>query len=77
MLRISRQRLLRSIVGPFATSMIALFVPTPSHAQQSDAELATKLSNPVESLISVPFQFNLDHDFGPDYNPDKSWGAVK
>jgi hypothetical protein len=29
------------------------------------AELAKKLSNPVASLISVPFQFNYDDGFGP------------
>jgi hypothetical protein len=32
----------------------------------SDEELATKLNNPVSSLISVPFQFNWDHEYGPD-----------
>jgi len=29
-------------------------------------ELATKLSNPVSSLISLPFQFNYDCCYGPD-----------
>lgn len=31
----------------------------------SNSELATKLSNPISSLISVPFQFNYDCCFGP------------
>ena len=29
------------------------------------AELAKKLSNPVASLISVPIQYNFDHNIGP------------
>jgi hypothetical protein len=53
--------------------LLALFVPVGSHAQQSEEELATKLSNPVASLISVPFQFNWDHDFGPDREGHKSY----
>jgi hypothetical protein len=35
----------------------------PAAAQDSD--LAKKLSNPVASLISVPFQFNYDSGYGP------------
>ncbi|MCI0675406.1 MAG: hypothetical protein L0Y42_06470 [Phycisphaerales bacterium] len=39
----------------------------PSAAPAADAaELAKKLSNPIASLISVPFQFNFDRGFGPD-----------
>lgn len=38
-----------------------------SHAQaQSDEELAKKLNNPVSSLVSVPLQFNWDHEIGPN-----------
>ena len=40
--------------------------PALAHAQDSDAELAKKLSNPVASLISVPLQLNYDCCYGPE-----------
>lgn len=40
-----------------------------AHAQ--DADLAKKLSNPVSSLISVPFQSNYDRGLGPDGEGEK------
>jgi hypothetical protein len=35
-------------------------------ALAGDADLAQQLSNPISSLISVPFQFNYDANIGPD-----------
>jgi len=35
-------------------------------APSSDEALARQLSNPVASLVSVPFQFNWDQPVGPD-----------
>lgn len=55
----------RAAVAIAAAAMLLLAMR--SHAQtQSDAELATKLNNPVASLISVPLQFNWDHEIGPN-----------
>jgi hypothetical protein len=62
-----RARTLAALLGGAALATAA-----PVHAQgQSDADLATKLSNPVASLISVPLQFNWDHEFGPERNGQK------
>jgi hypothetical protein len=67
----------RSSVCALAASMLALHVVTACRAQQSDTELATKLSNPVASLISVPFQYNWDHDFGSDREGHKSYLKIQ
>ena len=43
-------------------ALAALLLPATAHAD--DAELAKKLSNPVASLVSVPFQLNWDTGIG-------------
>ena len=44
-------------------ALTALLLPAPASAD--DSELAKQLSNPVASLVSVPFQFNWDTGIGP------------
>src|SRR3954463_13528277 len=44
----------------------ALLFCTAAFAQDNTQDLAKKLSNPVASLISVPFQFNYDTGYGPN-----------
>jgi hypothetical protein len=46
---------------------VAVFMMMTSSALADDeTELATKLSNPISSLISLPFQINYDCCYGPD-----------
>lgn len=50
---------------PIAALAGGLAFALPASAQESDEDLAQKLSNPVASMISVPFQWNYDCCYGP------------
>lgn len=55
--------------GTFGALAGVLLFVSPGYAQEAD--LAKKLSNPISSLISVPFQGNYDRGMGPDDEGDK------
>ena len=63
-----RKRLLPFSSVNTLAGLLALLVSvsaTPAVADESAADIAKKLNNPVADMISVPFQFNYDEDLGP------------
>lgn len=61
--------------GLIATAVFAV-LPLSSadaSAQQTEAQLALAAQNPIAAMISVPFQYNYDHDIGPKEQGHKNY----
>ena len=60
----NRCSLLADCLKQAAVWFALLALVAPAAAQDADADLAQQLSNPVASLISVPFQYNWNQGYG-------------
>ena len=67
---LSKSKSIKIIIQVFCIAGLLTKTVTVASAQ-SDADLAKKLSNPISSLISLPFQFNYDSDIGPADTGDR------
>jgi len=47
------------------TALVSLALPAFSSANDSSADLAQELTNPIADLITLPIQMNIDQDIGP------------
>jgi hypothetical protein len=50
----------------FRLALAFALLAVPAWSREGEADLSTKLSNPISDLISVPFQFNYDCCFEPE-----------
>lgn len=55
---------MKKIIALYIILLSAVIFNPTAYAQDDAAELAKKLANPIASLISLPFQNNLDHGIG-------------
>lgn len=56
-----REMMMHKTASCLLAAVAALSLAAPAHAQDASAEeMAKKLSNPIASLISVPFQYTSD-----------------
>lgn len=64
-------------IGLIAFGLHGTAVAQAAGASPGEADLAEKLSNPVASLISVPFQFNYDQRYGADAGGHKTYVNIQ